>query len=221
MQTVFEIVGDPHKGRRSGEPVRRHSRPAGRCEGVFWRPFDRKAVSRVLQAAERFDALTRRNRKKGGRNGALGHIGRDVLRELLRLIDYRTGRLDPAIGTLAERLGYSVPAVVAALKRLRAAGFVDWLRRYVPTGETGRGPRVQQTSNAYRVSLPPQAARLIPAPAPLPDDFAHDREERARRTAEAVFEDSPLGRSFARLGAVLSSRERGLTTAQESPSRKI
>jgi hypothetical protein len=75
-----------------------------------------------------------------------------------------------------RRLKRSKDAIVSALKALRAHGFLDWLRRYVPTGNEGRGPQVQQTSNAYRMFLPPTAKRLLGrlfgAP-PAPDDFSH------------------------------------------------
>ena len=55
----------------------------------------------------------------------------------------------------------SKDAVVRALAALRRHGFVDWLRRYIPTGNLGAGPQVQQTSNAYRLALPPAAERLL------------------------------------------------------------
>ena len=37
------------------DPIRRHSRPRGRCEGIFWRPFNPKDIGRYLMAAERFE----------------------------------------------------------------------------------------------------------------------------------------------------------------------
>ena len=61
-----------------------------------------------MQAAEKYDRLKRlahRRERNNRENGAIGHVGLEVLRELLRLIDYKTGRLDPAIATLALRIG--------------------------------------------------------------------------------------------------------------------
>ena len=103
-----------------------------------------------------------------------------------------------------------------ALANLRDHGFLDWLRRYVPTGNEGRGPQVQQTSNAYRLSLPPRAARLLghlaEAP-PAPDDHTHAQavqaaEMKAQIDALPLWEqpialmgDTGLARALARLGA--------------------
>jgi hypothetical protein len=206
-------------GEGRGEPVRRHSRTAGRCEAVFWRPFAAKDVGRFMLAAERFE---RANRKPGKRVGPLGPIGLEVLRELTRLVDFRTGRLEPAIATLQARLKRSRAAVVRALAALRAHGFLDWLRRYEPTGRVGKGPQVKQTSNAYRLSLPPSAARLLghlAADPPVPDDLEHAHQARAVQVRAAiaaldpeeqglaVFGDTPLGRAFGRLGRGVQQRE--------------
>lgn len=200
MQTVSEALGG-RRSRRAGqrrtwEPIRHSSRPTGR-EGLFWRPFDRRQRGRFMLAAERYE---RTRREKGKRNGPLGPIGLEVLRELLRLVDYRTGRLDPAITTLMQRLRRSKDAVVTALKNLRAAGFLEWLRRYEPTGNA-EGPQVRQISNAYRLSLPGAALRLLgrlATPAPLPDDDRHRREAQAAE-AGAMIDGLPLWEQPAQL----------------------
>ncbi len=218
------------RGGRTGEPVRRHSRPQGRAEGVFWRPFRPKDVARHMLAAERFE---RAGRKPGRRTGPLGTVAIEVLRELLRLVDYRTGRLEPALTTLMARTRRSKDAVVRALQALRRHGFVDWLRRYVPTGATGPGPRVQQTSNAYRLALPPAAERLLgraAEDAPVPDDHAHAHEARqAERRAQlaaaapeernaALFGSGGLAAAFSRFERVVEKRrERESVERSESP----
>lgn len=78
-----------------------------------------------------------------------------------------------------DRLGRSRDTIVRALKNLRAHGFIDWLRRYEPTGNEGRGPQVQQTSNAYRLSLPEKARQFLgrfgKAPPP-PADHGQDQQ---------------------------------------------
>ena len=110
-----------------------------------------------------------------------------------------------------------------ALKNLRTHGFLDWLRRYEPTGnEKGSGPQVQQASNAYRMSLPERARRLlgrfgIAPPPPLDHEQAvaqREAELEAHRKTlsldqRALFDvgDNPLGQALARLGKAINSRE--------------
>jgi len=198
--------------------VRRHSRLEGR-EGQFWRPFDPRDIARYMLAAERYERATR---AKGQRSGRLGPVALEVLRELMRLIDYRTGRLEPAISTLCERIRRSRDAVVRGLANLRDAGFLDWIRRYVPTDHEGRGPQVQQTSNAYRLMLPAMAAKLLGRFASHPPAPVDDQERRkADMAAHAamiaglplweqpaqIVEDDGLADALARLGRALAERE--------------
>lgn len=128
-----------------------------------------------MLAAERFE---RTRRKKGERCGPLGPVGLEVLRELLRLVDFRSGRLEPAILTLCSRLKRSKDAIVRALANLRANGFLDWIRRWRADSDG----MIKQTTNAYRIVLPPAAIALLGALAmvpPAPDDAlgrVRDRE---------------------------------------------
>lgn len=232
MQTVWQALqgaGEAvREGRRTYQPVRRHSRLAGR-EGQFWQPFNPKDRAKFMLAAERFERITR---EKGQRSGRLGTVALEVLRELMRLVDYKTGRLDPAIGTLCERLHRSRDAVMRGLKRLRDAGFLDWVRRYVPTGQEGWGVQVKQTSNAYRLILPAFAARLIGGqikPAPVPVDEVQRREDQAAQAAAMIeglplweqpaqmIEDDALAAILSRLGRAIEQRESAQQT--ESPTR--
>lgn len=212
------------------EPVRRHSRTAGRCEGTFWRPITRQESRKIVLAARRYELATR---QPGARNGALGSVALEVLDYLGNRVDFRTGRLEPSIETMMEKLRRSRDAIVRALKALRQHGFLDWLRRYVATGND-HGPQVQQTSNAYRLSLPQRALRLLGAlgrPNPLPDDFHHAREARAaeleayKRSLDldelplfAGDADDPLTQALIRLGKSVKERESVRRT--ESLSRK-
>lgn len=233
MQTVFEALGGAmgrRPGRETGQRVHRYTKTAAGREGRFWQPFNRKDVARFLQAAEKYDRLKRlahRRERNGRENGAIGHVGMEVLRELLRLIDYKTGRLDPAIATLAQRIGRSIAAVAAALKRLKEHGFLDWLRRYVPTGNAGlRGPQVKQTSNAYRLMLPAEILRGMMAPSPQDDSQRRElaaEEGRAmiaalpldEQPAEMV-DDPELARLLARLGRSIMDKERDSAKRHES-----
>lgn len=210
------------------EPVRRHSRERGRCEGVFWRPHKPQDSARYMLAAERFE---RQGRAKGRRSGPLGTVALEVLRDLLRLIDYRTGRLEPALTTLQRRLRRSKDAIVRALANLRAHGFLDWLRRWEPTRAL-EGPKVKQATNAYRLALPRAAERLLGAghgPTPEPDDAAHARAERMAATramidalpldeqSQAAGATGGLAQALSRLGRGVMKRE--CESARQSESR--
>src|SRR5690606_20449186 len=200
----------------------------GRSEGRIWRPTNRQDVQKILLAAKRYELA---ERQKGERTGPLGSVAIEVLEFFVNLVDFRTGRLEPSIDTIMGKVRRSRDAVVRALKALRAHGFLDWLRRYEPTGNEGRGPQVQQASNAYRLSLPEKALRFLgrfgKAPPP-PDDYSHAQEVRAAELDAyrkalpldelALFEagDNPLGRALAALGNALQKRESARQT--ESPS---
>jgi hypothetical protein len=165
-RSIGEIAGlaVAAKSRRTFQPVRRDSHYAGEREHRVWRPIGRtpkearKLIAVRLQAAEHYELA---NKEPGKSNGPLGGIGLEVLRVLYRMVDYRTGRLDPAIATICQRIRRSRGAVVAALKRLKAHGFLDWVRRAEPTHNEGAGPQVRQISNAYGFGLPARAAAWV------------------------------------------------------------
>jgi len=228
---MFESLGAVLAGapaERERTPVRRNSRAAGRCEGVFWRRTDRQEVRRIVLAARRYELASKEH---GARNGPLGGVAIELLELFANLVDFRTGRLDPSIETLMRHLRRSRDAIVRALKALRSHGFLDWLRRYVPTGNEGRGPQVQQTSNAYRLSLPARARQFLGRfgiNPPLPDDHVQAEAERAAEMEAhkaslpmdelALFEvgDNPLGQALAHLGRSLKLRESAKRTESQS-----
>jgi hypothetical protein len=204
--------------KRTGQPVRRHSRQQGR-EGVFWRPTGWKEMNRIITAAKRYE---RTARPFGARRGPLGGVAIEILELFANIISHKTGRLDPSIDYLMRTLNRSRDAIVRALKALRTHGFLDWLRRYVPTGAEGRGPQVQQTSNAYRLSLPARAARLLSRMGlgvPVPDDHSQRQQQRKaeldaheaslsnEQRALFLIEDESLAASLARLGAALDAKK--------------
>lgn len=225
--TIGQALGQPIT-RHDRQPIRRHSHLTGRYEGVFWRRTDRREVRRVVLAARRYELATRAH---GRRNGALGHVALELLELLGNLVSFKTGRLEPSVAFLMDRLKRSRDAVVRALQALRTHGFLDWLRRYEPTGCEGRGPQVRQVSNAYRLVLPPRAARLLGVQAeavPLPDDLAQELEARRQELAAlkaalpldelAALEvdDGPLGRLLAELGRLVQERESGRQTESQT-----
>ena len=227
-QTALGLVFPP-PAERCPTPVRRHSHIRGRSEGRIWRPTTRKDVQAILKAAEIYNEAGLR--EKGERSGPLGSVALDVLRLFVNLIDFRTGRLEPSITTIMDRLGRSRDTIVRALKNLRAHGFIDWLRRYEPTGNEGRGPQVQQTSNAYRLSLPEKARQFLgrfgKAPPPPAD---HGQDQRAWSEAIDAYKttlpldertqidagDGPLGKALVMLAKSVMKRESDNQT--ESPS---
>lgn len=142
--------------------VRRFSKPKG--QSPFFKQITRKETQVILLAAKKFD---KKYKQPGRKNGALGAVAIEVLEYLINCVDYTTGRLEPAIQTIMSRIRRSKDAIVRGLKNLRQHGFIDWIRRYVPTGK--EYPPVEQTSNAYRLLLPPKAAELVD-PVVKPDD---------------------------------------------------
>ena len=218
-------IGDVLKGvtpktNRTCQPVRRNSFHRGERENRVWRPVDRKRIGATLRAAEQYD---RTHKQAGKRNGPLGHIGLEVLRQLYRIVDYRSGRCEPSIDTLMRALRRSRDAVVKALARLRQHGFLNWIRRTEPTGiEDGSGPRVRQIPNAYWFSLPRTAAamvaRLLRAPPPPADAVCHAEATAAELQAmlaslplgelpHVIVSDPGLAAVLARLGAGVAARD--------------
>lgn len=187
-RSIGELVAGAtrQKATRTFQPVRRNSFNAGERERRIWAPIGsdnrsaRRLIAARMKAAEYYD---RRNKEDGKRNGPLGHIGLEVLRELYRIVDFKSGRLEPAIATLCQKVKRSRAAVVRALARLKAHGFVDWIRRTEPTDNDGAGPQVRQITNAYCFRVPAAAAawiKRILGNGPAPDC------EVARREADAA-----------------------------------
>lgn len=180
---IGEIVGSllNRSGRRQSASIVRRGSVLREAARGFFRAVDRREVGSILKAAERLENLTK---AKGRRNGALGYTGLKVLKALLSVVDYRTGRLEPSYVAIAEKTKLSISAVAEALKRLVASGFLVIQRRCEPTGTIGAGPQLRQITNAYRVELPALASKLLRTapPPPMPDDERHRRQEaRAER----------------------------------------
>lgn len=180
------------RGHRTGAPLRRNSRLKNHCEGGFWKAIKRLDAKRILLAAKRYEVA---NKEPGKRTGPLGAVAIEVLELLVNLVDFKSGRLEPSIATLMKRLRRSRDAIVRALNALRSHGFVDWLRRYVPTDNDGAGPQVQQTSNAYRLMMPKRAQEALGKygkPSPIPEDRAQADLERLQAEARSALETYSL-----------------------------
>lgn len=151
-------------------------RPKGKCEGNFWRRFDPFLHGRILSAARGLDKATR---KDGRHNGAVGHIGLEVLEALLGLVDYASGRLEPSIDWICHKVNRSRAAVVAALARLRECGLIEWIRRYTRHDEDGE-IQIRQTTNAYRIRLPEPLKQFIRVKKSAPPPVDEAEREKAR-----------------------------------------
>jgi hypothetical protein len=183
-RSIGELLAglEPAKRARTFQPVRRDSYYRGDREELLWRPIgkDKRSAKRLigarLKAAERYEHHHRRElqrRHPGRRNGPLGDVGLMVLKALYDLVDFKTGRLDPAIDTIAARICKARSAVIRALSRLREHGFINWIRRSEPVDNDGAGPQVRQISNAYGFGMPAEAAAWVDkwqGKSPLPDD---------------------------------------------------
>lgn len=194
--SVGELLGGVRlKTTRSFQPVRRDSFYDNDERAVrVWKPIaagNKKEAWRIVQARlQAAQAYDREHKEPGKKNGPLGHVGIEVLRQLYRMVDFKTGRLDPSIETICRELKRSRAAVVAALSRLREHGFVDWIRRAESISNKGPGPQVRQITNAYWLTLPPCAEEKINkclGEAP-PPDCELDRAARSLTELQGMLE---------------------------------
>ncbi len=125
------------------------------------------------------------SRKK---NGPLGIVAIEVLEYMVNLIDHKTGRLEPSIATLMQKLNRSRDAIWKALNALRQHGFIDWLRRYVPTNSEGSGPQVQQPPMPTGLCDRSRPNTLLMAhPAPSSDQEQAEQEKAIITRANMTF----------------------------------
>jgi hypothetical protein len=229
---------------RSGERVWRNSYTEGTIENRVWKPIHdgsarggkrwTAALMKAARALEYRTRLKRRETEPGARNGDLGEIGLEVLSFLYETVDYATGRLEPAIATIAEGIGRSYSAVHEALCRLRQKNFLHWMRRSRPIDDPEPGgPQVEQVPNAYALMVPEAmkgwlAALLHKGKVPACEADRRKRERDAFEamlaplTAEARHEatwngDRLLGETLRSLAAAIDARS---SLEGESGSRR-
>jgi len=218
---------------RSGEKVWRNSYYEGTIEHQVWKPINdgtprgaKRWIGALLKAARDFEyrtRLERREKEPGARNGALGEIGLEVLGFLYQTVDFATGRLEPAIATIAQAIGRSYSAVHEALCRLRTEGFLHWMRRSRPIEEpVPGGPQVEQIPNAYALMIPRSIKdwmRTLFKKAPAPE-CDQDRRKREKVAYEAMLSaltaqerhnatwngDRLIGETLARIAAGLDAQ---------------
>ncbi len=134
-------------------------------------------IEDLLKAAKEFDQVTRH--RDGGR-GPITPYGITVLEALLtgNVLDFKTGRLEPAIAWIETVTGFARKTVVDALARLKRHGFLDWVRRSQRTGND-EGPQREQVTNAYFFDIGKLPARVL-------QRFRDLRERRHRRLGNAA-----------------------------------
>ena len=181
-RSFSEITSGIRDRARSGQPVRRNSQNAGGAEVALWRAhnmFSATEHNARMRAAEEFDHETK---LPGKRNGALGAIGLEILRLMLRMRGRKTGRLDLSYQQIADKIHRSRSAVGDALDRLKKCGFLDWIRRCQPIEDAL--PDEQQTEqipNAYILLQPPTVRECVRRMLRRPSEFVRAVAEKLAR----------------------------------------
>lgn len=172
------------------DPVHRNSYEVGEREHLVWKAINKEHIGAYLEAVDQYSIKTH----------ALSDKAVRLLKMLFRMADFRTGRLEPTIETISNKVGYARATVVRLLTQLKEQGFLRWIRRSIKTKKAGERPRRRQTSNAYGFLSPaswPEIAKqaflrvMQRRHIPLPDDFSHAKETDAATTEEMI-ESSPV-----------------------------
>ena len=129
------------------------------------RPLDRNERARSLFMAE---ALERRTKPAGGRNGVLGYVGLAVLKALVcGFLRRSDGMCCPSYLCLMAATGLCKQSIANALKRLEAAGILKITRRLVRVLVDGVMV-CRQGSNLYSVFEPAKDMRVEDLPVSKP-----------------------------------------------------
>src|SRR3954454_8930059 len=183
---------------------------------VKFMPLKQKKAVKIFHKARAFE---RQTRPKGKQDGALGRNGLLVLHALIfDFLNYATGRLDPAIATIAKKAAISVSSAKRGLANLKLAGVLHWLRRAAETHD-GKGRFcLDQDTNAYGIVPPSQWLGFfdpfLDAPPPHPSEWgavpplppvieqaAEEIRHGARKTALSILESDPGDETAAALAS--------------------
>lgn len=217
-RATIKRVGAALAGRKRGKDpfVRRDSYDVDDPRAQVFRPIGDGTIAGglgwvedLVKLAKEFDALTRRDSDRG--RGHLTPYGVAVLEALVHgnQLNFRTGRLEPAIAWIEKVTGFARKTVVDALARLKRHGFLDWVRRSRKTGVVGEaGPQREQETNAYFFDV----GRL---PRHVLQRFRDLQEKRRRRRSNGApaaptaappaptVQDAALSSALQRLGALI------------------
>src|SRR3954468_5026396 len=183
---------------------------------VKFMPLPKKKAVQIFHKARAFE---RQTRQKGKQDGALGRNGLLVLHALIfDFLNYATGRLDPAIATIARNAAISISSAKRGLANLKRSGVLHWIRRAAETHD-GQGRFCEeQDTNAYGIAPPSQWLGLFePAPGPPPphpseggaapplppviDQAAEEIRHGARKAALSILESDPGDETAAALAS--------------------
>jgi hypothetical protein len=130
----------------------------------FWPWLTKKQAGKLFAQAQSFE---RQTRQKGKQDGALGRNGLLVLHSLLfNFLNYVSGRLDPAIETIAKRACISISSAKRGLASLKRCGVLHWVNRAGETRDDKGRFCEEQDTNAYGIIPPTQWLGFLD---PLPD----------------------------------------------------
>lgn len=153
QQTVFSYLpGLMAAGRRS--PFKTYApspvwNDSARGE-VRFHPLPKREVFALYRKLKAWN----RQKAKGRYGGSIGSACLRVFECLaFDFLNFKSGRLDPSYNAIAAKTGLGRSTVAEALKRLKALGVINWVRRCspVPGGSPSsrHGIRMEQDSNAY------------------------------------------------------------------------
>lgn len=129
---------------------------------VAWGRMSRTERARRYANAEKFDRATKRAGRHGG---AIGHTALKVYHALLfGFFNLKTGQLDPSYDAIAKRANLCRKAVWAALRRLKALGLINWVRRCRDDHDAEGRFKLRQETNAYQVQPESDWQGYSPAP---------------------------------------------------------
>jgi hypothetical protein len=135
---------------------------------VKFAPVKKKDAVKWFHKARHFE---RQTRQPGKQDGALGRNGLAVLHTLIfDILNYATGRLDPALETIAHKACISVSSVKRGLAKLKQWGLLHWIRRAAETRDEKGRFCLEQDTNAYGLIPPAQWLGFRDAPEPPPPE---------------------------------------------------
>lgn len=146
------------KGGRISDRVRRESYDENDRRAQIFRPICGGRTAEALRWRDKLLQVAReyntQHKRKGEREGPLGSNGLWVLEVLLSLVDFATGRCEPALDTICAKAKLARATVVSAITNLQSHGFLQKVRRTRKTGHgPTEGPQRQQISNAYAFAV--------------------------------------------------------------------
>src|SRR3954453_9939632 len=187
-------------------------------------PVKKKDAAKWYHKARQFE---RQTRPPGKQDGALGRNGLAVLHALIfDFLNYATGRLDPAIETIARKACISVSSAKRGLANLKQWSVLHWVRRAGETRDEKGRFCLEQDTNAYGLIPPTQWLGFRDSPEPPPpepdtwgatpplpsviEQAAEELRHGGDRAVQAILESDPqdeLAQVFASFRRLVVERE--------------